>query len=41
MQKTLIIIGVLINIFFSKNLTATEPLECLKDAKAPEVIQNE
>lgn len=41
MQKTLIIIGVLISIFFSKNLTATEPLECLKDAKAPEVIQNE
>ena len=41
MQKTLIFIGVLISIFFSKNLTAAEPLECLKDAKAPEVIQNE
>jgi len=41
MQKTLIVIGVFISIFFSKILTAAEPLECLKDAKAPEVIQNE
>ena len=41
MQKALIIIGVFISVFFSKNLTAAEPLECLKDAKAPEVIQNE
>ena len=41
MQKTLIVIGVFISFFFSKNLTAAEPLECLKDEKAPEVIQNE
>ncbi len=41
MRKTLIVIGVFISIFFSKNLTAAEPLECLKDAIAPEVIKNE
>ena len=41
MQKTPIIIGVFISVFFSKNLTAAEPLEFLKDAKAHEVIQNE
>ncbi len=41
MQRTLIIIGVLTIIFFSKNLIAAETLDCLKDIKAPEVIKNE
>ena len=41
MQKTLIIIGLLISNFCLKDaLSAAEPLECLKDAKAPEVIKN-
>ena len=40
MQKSLIIIGVLISILFSKNLISAEQLDCLKDIKAPEVIKN-
>jgi len=31
----------LISIFISVNLYATEKSECLNDAKAPEVIKNE
>jgi dienelactone hydrolase len=40
MHKTLII-GLLISIFISTNLSAAEPLECLQGAKAPEVIKND
>ena len=40
-QKTFIIIGLLIsNFFLTTALSAAEPLECLKDAKVPEVIKN-
>ncbi len=41
MKKLLIISGILISILYSKIIIAAEPLECLKDAKAPEVIKNE
>ena len=41
MKKLIVISGILISIIYSTIIIAAEPLECLKDAKAPEVIKNE